>query len=325
MTCLAVLAISGTAYAVYLGTLVGSNVTTDDLMPSTPVPTDRQQAISGAAAAAASATDPSDLPASSLPVKLPEAGTNILLIGSDNYSTQAGRSDVIILAHVNEAKDHISLIHFPRDLYVSIEGHGKGKINAAYAYGGAPLLVDTVQRQLGVVIDNVAMTGFDGFRAMTDAVGGVDVEVTEASSSFGHSFTPGVTHMSGEEALAFVRERKQLSEGDISRGQRQQAFLKALLLKSLSRDTLTNPVQLARFIDAATQNLTVDRGLGVNEMRTLAFDLLGIRSGDISFVTAPFASFATVANVGDVELLDAPAMRALGDAVRSDRLSEYTR
>ena len=66
--------------------------------------------------------------------------------------------------------------------------------------------------------------------------------------------------MDGAEALAFVRERKQLSEGDISRGRRQQAFIKALMLKSLSKDMLANPVKLAQFIDAGTSNLTVDDG-----------------------------------------------------------------
>ena len=73
--------------------------------------------------------------------------------------------------------------------------------------------------------------------------------------------------MNGAEALAFVRERHALSEGDISRGRRQQAFIKALLLKSLSRDVLTNPIKLAQFVDAGTKNLTVDQGFSVGDMR----------------------------------------------------------
>ena len=117
-------------------------------------------------------------------------------------------------------------------------GRGKDKINAAFAYGGAPLLVQTLQDLVGVPVDHVAIIDFEGFQRMTDAVGGVNVYVEEGSSGGGYTFTKGFQQMGGAEALAFVRERKTLSEGDISRGRRQQAFIKALMLKSLSRDVL---------------------------------------------------------------------------------------
>ena len=133
-----------------------------------------------------------------------------------------------------------------------IPGHKQAKLNAAYAYGGAPLLVTTMQNMLGVKVDHVAMLGFEGFKAMTDAVGGVDVNVEEASEGDGKVFTEGVQHMDGETALVFVRQRYMLSEGDISRGQRQLAFIKALMLKTLSKDVLTNPIKLKDFTEAAT-------------------------------------------------------------------------
>jgi anionic cell wall polymer biosynthesis LytR-Cps2A-Psr (LCP) family protein len=167
------------------------------------------------------------------------------------------------------------------------------------------------------------MTGFEGFKRMTDAVGGVDVVVTEPSTSAGYSFTPGTMHMDGEMSLAFVRERKQLSGGDVSRGQRQQEFLRALMRKSLAPGTLANPVQAARFIDAATQHLTVDRSLDVDRMRSLAMSLVTVRQGDIHMLTAPFTGFASLPGVGSVELVDMPRMRALGRALRADRLSDY--
>ena len=113
----------------------------------------RTSAHSGSPArAAASAT----LPDGST-VELPQSavGKNYLIIGSDARPGEtASRSDVIVLAHIPEDKSAVQLIHFPRGLYVPIPGRSKDKINAAYAYGGAPLLVSTMQNLLGVKIDH---------------------------------------------------------------------------------------------------------------------------------------------------------------------------
>ena len=82
---------------------------------------------------------------------------------------------------IRDSRSAVTLVHLPRDMQVAIPGHGSDKINAAFALGGAPLLVSTVQDLLGVHIDHVAITGFEGFKAMTEALGGVDVEVEESS------------------------------------------------------------------------------------------------------------------------------------------------
>ena len=158
------------------------------------------------------------------------------------------------------------MIHFPRDLYVDIPGPRKNKINAAYAFGGEPLLVQTMEKLLKIRIHHVARTNFEGFKNMTDAVGGVRVYAEEASNGNSSNGGPvaikkGWNHLDGEQALAFVRERNTLSEGDISRGRRQLAFIKALLLEATSsRDTVANPLNVARLADAATENLVVDEG-----------------------------------------------------------------
>jgi len=169
---------------------------------------------------------------SSAKVPLAKGAQNILLIGSDSRTSVAdGRSDVIILVHVSADRQKVYLVHFPRDMYVDVPGHGKDKINAAYAYGGPQLLIRTLRNLVDVPIDHAAVIGFEGFKAMTDAVGGVDVYAEEASNEFGYVFHVGMNHLDGEAALGFVRERYQLSKGDISRGRRQQAFVKALMLK----------------------------------------------------------------------------------------------
>jgi len=258
-------------------------------------------------------------------VAQPEAnGTNYLLIGNDARPGDTGsRSDVMVLVHVPEDRRDVTLIHFPRDLWVPIPGRGEAKLNAAYAYGGAPLLVKTMQNLLGIEIDHVAMVGFEGFKAMTDAVGGVDVNVEEASEGDGKVFPKGMMHMDGETALVFVRQRYQLSEGDISRGKRQQAFIKALMLKALSRETLTNPLQLKDFLDAATSNLTVDQNLDASTMRSEAFAMRHIRGGDVRFITAPFSGFGTSADGQSIDVVDDARMTQLGEAIRTDELETY--
>ncbi|WP_084327950.1 LCP family protein [Intrasporangium oryzae] len=251
-------------------------------------------------------------------------GTNYLIIGNDAGPGREGaRSDVMVIVHIPDDHSQVTLIHFPRDLWVPIPGHGTAKLNASYAWGGAPLLVQTMQNMLGIQIDHVAMLGFEGFKRMTDAVGGVDVEVEEASQGDGKVFTQGIQHMDGETALVFVRQRKMLSEGDISRGRRQLAFIKALMLKTLSKDTLTDPLRLRDFVDAATGNLTVDQKLDVGTMRSEAFAMRGLRGDDIRFITAPFAGFGTSADGQSIDIVDNARMAALGEAIRDDTLASY--
>ena len=258
------------------------------------------------------------------PARSAEAGDalNFLIIGTDSrdLSVERGRSDVIVLMHINDERDRVDLVHFPRDLFVPIAGTGgSSKINAAYAYGGAPLLVQTLQPLLDVPLDHVVMVNFDSFRAMTDAIGGVDVNVSEA----GGGFSAGVQHMDGEQGLRFVRERKSLSQGDISRGERQMEFVKAVMLKALSRETLTNPSRLASFIDAATTNLTVDEDLKVSDMRDLGFSMRGVRGGDVHFWQGPWCGIDMHPVAGSIVLMSESQMGRLSGALSSDSMDSY--
>lgn len=260
---------------------------------------------------------------------LASKGLNVLLIGSDaRPGDTASRSDVMVLAHIPEDRSKVYLVHFPRDLWMSIPGHGQAKLNAAYAYGGAPLLVQTLQDKLRIRIDHVAKTDFNGFAGMVDAVGGITVYAEEASTGQGNGgpvvIKQGWNDLNGEQALSFVRERYELSEGDISRGRRQQAFIKALMLKVISPETITNPLKIAEFTDAATKNLVVDEGLTVSFMREEALSLRNVRSGDIVFITAPFTGFGWSSDGQSIDIVDEPGMASLGDAIRQDRLGDYT-
>jgi polyisoprenyl-teichoic acid--peptidoglycan teichoic acid transferase len=271
---------------------------------------------------------PTPIPGEAVPAKDPAAkdAQNILFIGSDSHTTVAnGRSDVIILMHISSDRTKVYLVHFPRDMYVDVPGHGKDKINAAYAYGGPQLLVRTVQKLVDVPVDHVAVIGFDGFKAMTDAVGGVDVYAEEASTEPGSApVHVGVNHLDGLAALAFVRERHQLSEGDISRGRRQEAFIKALMLEALSTQTLFNPVRFADFVDAGTRNLTVDNAFSIADMRSQALAMRDVRSKDIVFITAPITGFGTSPVGGSIDIVDTAKMALLSSGLKSDKMSSYS-
>jgi LCP family protein required for cell wall assembly len=258
----------------------------------------------------------------SVPSKDPAAknAMNILLIGSDSRGTIGnGRSDVMVLVHINSDRKKAYLVHFPRDMYVKIPGHGRDKINAAYAYGGPQLLILTLQNLVDVPLDHVAIIGFEGFKAMTDALGGVDV-YAEESSTEGGPVHVGVNHLDGNAALSFVRERHQLSEGDISRGRRQQAFIRALMVAALSKETLTSPVRFATFVGAGARNLTVDNAFSVSEMRSQALQLKDLRSKDIVFLTAPITGFGVSPHGASIDIVDEKLMVRLSAAVRSDKM-----
>jgi LCP family protein required for cell wall assembly len=290
---------TGVTYLAFLNHTVTSNVKHEALLPaptvSEPAPTD----------------DP-----------LATDTQNILLIGSDSKGSVAdGRSDVIILMHISGDRQKVYLVHFPRDMYVDVPSHGKDKINAAYAYGGPQLLVRTLQKLVNVSIDHVAVIGFEGFKAMTDAVGGVDAYAEEASDGEHGTVRVGWNHLDGEAALGFVQERYQLSEGDISRGHRQQSFIKALMLKVLSRETLTNPVRFAELVDAATRNLTVDNAFSVADIYSQALAMRDLRSKDIVFITAPITGFGRSPQGASIDIVDDAKMAELSAALRRDDMS----
>lgn len=249
-----------------------------------------------------------------------DQGTNYLLIGSDARPGEtASRSDVIQLVHVSKDYKDVWIIHFPRDLYVPVHGHGEDKINAAYAYGQSPLLVRTIQDLVGVKINHVAKTDFEGFKNLTDALGGVRVNNQQASPKY----PAGAVDLDGAQALEYVRERKTLAEGDISRGQRQQAWLKAMMSDTLTPGVLLNPSKLNGVIDAGTKHTTVDNSLKASTIRREAIKMRNLRGGNIHFITAPFSGYGTAPNGGSIDILDEQGMDELSDALRTDHMESY--
>lgn len=247
-----------------------------------------------------------EVPADTRPAAGADGATNILLVGTDAWKNKPPRSDTLMVVHLPADRQQAYIVSIPRDSWVPIPGRGRAKINAAYAWGGPALLVQTVEQFTDLRIDHFAQISFDGFEAMTDAVGGVTM--------------PKVGRLNGKEALVYVRERKSLQNGDFDRIKRQQAFVRQLLAESTST---SNPMELLRLADAMSKAVGVDNGLTGGELRSLALSMRNIRGSDIEFTTAPNKGTGWAGDQS-VVYLDPEAGVGLWTAMREDRMAEWT-
>lgn len=248
---------------------------------------------------------------------------NFVLMGSDSRGSDRGRSDSLMVAHLNATRDKVYLITLPRDLYVPIPAHGKNKINAAYSFGGPALTVKTVQNLMTTRMDHTVMINFEGFIGLTTDVGGVTVFNETDSTNLGFHFPRGNITISGEEALAYVRERYALPGGDLDRAARQRNVVKALILKLLKPEVLANPATFNAVVTKLGGYVTVDDKL-TNELIWTTATSLNIRSADdIRQLQAPLSGFASIDGVGSVDLVDTPKMNELAQAVANDSLGAY--
>ncbi|MER6171774.1 LCP family protein [Streptosporangium sp. NPDC001681] len=266
-------------------------------------------------------------------------GENWLLVGTDTRSerTTTGkdartrlwrpgeqRTDTIMLIHLADAGNRISVISIPRDSWVSIPGKGRAKINAAFSWGGPALLIKTVEKLTGVRVDHYAAIDFQGFSAATDAIGGVDVEVTETVRDplSGVTWKAGRQHLDGEKALQFVRQRVNLPGGDLDRIKRQQALLHSIAGKVLSAETLANPVKVNNLLRALTKAISVDSGVTPGIIRSRLFDLAG--ADGFQYTTMPVRG-SGMEGSQSVVYLDTRKVRALSQAIQDDRVDDYIR
>ena len=167
---------------------------------------------------------------------LSDASTTLVLGSDRRPDGGSGRSDSILLVRVDPARNRITQLSIPRDLRVTIPGHGDDRINTAYTLGGPALAIKTVQDLTGMEINHVVLVDFSGFRDLVDALGGVTIDNPEKiiSNSFdGHPwrFGRGKLHLDGRHALAYARVRENTAnpaDNDLTRGLRQQRVLQAI-------------------------------------------------------------------------------------------------
>lgn len=222
-----------------------------------------------------------------------EGAQTILLLGSDTRGSGeeddvSGRSDTMMVVHIPADHQTISVMSIMRDNWVEIPGHGEAKINAAMALGGLPLVVETVEQFIDTRVDHVAIIDFESFAGMADALGGVTVDnPREFTAVSGEEFAEGEITLQGDDALAFVRERKAFATGDYQRAANQQLFLKGLLSEVLSADTLLNPVRVSELVSETSPYLTVDSGVDAWFLLSTFWNARDVRSGDVHFFTSP--------------------------------------
>ncbi|MGY1716379.1 LCP family protein [Geodermatophilus sp. SYSU D01106] len=232
-------------------------------------------------------------PAPASPAGTAEAPVTFLLMGSDTRATAeegvaaGGRADAIMLARFTGDRRHAQVVSIPRDSWVDIPGHGKNKINAAYAFGGPTLLIQTVEQLTGVRVDHYAAIDFEGLIEVTDDLGGVDVVVAETTSNGPYTFPAGVNHLDGDQARWYLGQRYGLPGGDFDRVRRQQQYLKAMFGQLFSRNTFSDLGRLDAALLTVTESVAVDDSLGNGDLLSLAYSLRGVTPDTVDFFTAP--------------------------------------
>ena len=256
-----------------------------------------------------------------------EEPVTFLLVGSDTRiqpepgETPGGRSDAIMLARFSGDRQHAQLISIPRDSWVDIPGHGMDKINAAYAYGGPSLLVQTVEQLTQVRIDHYVAIDFDGLIQVTDDLGGVDVVVAETTMNGGYTITAGLNHLDGTEARWYLGQRYGLDGGDFDRVKRQQQYLKAMFGKLFSSNTFTDPSKLDAALLAVTSAVSVDDSLGNGDLLALAYSVRGVTPENVTFFTVPVLGPGRE-GAASVVYLDTAAAGRMWGYLRNDSLAQ---
>jgi LCP family protein required for cell wall assembly len=226
---------------------------------------------------------------------------NILVLGSDRRpGEERGRADTIMLMRYGGGK--AARLSIPRDTLVNIPGTGPSKINAAYAVGGPPLMIETIKQFLGIEVNHLVEIDFKGFVKFVDALGGVKMtfETCIRSRFEGrtHRFPKGESKLDGEEALDIVRIRKNEcapEESDLTRARRQQQFLEAV------KGKLFNPLTFPRYpLVAWRAPKAIISDMGGMELLTLYWNME--TSGDLKpRILRPINPGANPLQVSDAE------------------------
>lgn len=203
------------------------------------------------------------------PVALKEKDPfSLLMLGVDEREGDRGRSDTMIVLTVNPNKNSVKMLSIPRDTRTEIVGKGKqDKINHAYAFGGIPMAMDTVENFLDIPIDYYIEVNMKGFTDLVDAVGGVKVKNDLDFTQDGIHFAKGELTLNGKEALSYTRMRKEDPRGDFGRQTRQRQIIEGVVKEGAALSSLT------KFSDIFTV-------LGKNVKTNLTFDqMVAIQKG----------------------------------------------
>lgn len=265
---------------------------------------------------------------------------NILLLGSDTRSSRevdeqdeefatlpnGGRSDTMMLVHIPSDRKNVFVTSIMRDTWLDIPGVGTAKINRAFASGGVPKAVETLEGLFGIRINHVASIDFEGFKGMTDALGGVTIDNKIAFTPVHNKkyhFPIGAQTLDGEQALAFVRERKSFPGSDYQRVKNQQLFVKALLGQLMSKDTLSNPGTVSEVVNQIAPYIAVDETLDAAKVASYATSMLNVRPNDMEFFTLPNKGPGRSADGQSIVIPDMAVIEKFGQALQEDKMAEF--
>ncbi|WP_396953724.1 LCP family protein [Neobacillus mesonae] len=209
---------------------------------------------------------------------------NVLLLGSDTRGEDHARTDSIMIAHYDQETHQAKLVSIMRDTYVNIPGHGKQKINAAYAYGGPELLRKTIKENFDIDVNYYAVVDFKGFSKITDIIApdGIKVDVPyEMSYGIGTTLDPGKQTLHGDKLLGYVRFRHDRLS-DFGRVQRQQEIIGKLKDQALSLGSILKLPKILGVIDPY-----VDTNLDTPTLLSLGKDLLTNESNKMQTMRVP--------------------------------------
>ncbi|HEX6220662.1 MAG TPA: LCP family protein [Acidimicrobiia bacterium] len=262
----------------------------------------------------------------------------VLVVGSDtregledleNFGDFSGaRGDVVMLVRVDPSTNETRMLSIPRDLWVSIPGHGENRINAAYTFGGPRLMVETIKQNLGVSINNYVEIDFVGFQSLVDELGGIriDFPYDARDAKSGLEVAAGTEELDGEQALAYARSRQyqeyrngswqSVDANDIGRTGRQQDVMRGLLARLKSPSSITEAGDIA---SSVSRHLTVDANLANESVASMVWDNKGIITGSINGETLP--TTGRTINGASVQVVKEPEASAVLASFRAGTTS----
>lgn len=263
---------------------------------------------------------------------LPSGAVTALVLGTDSRTPGAmdGNADTVMLAQISADREELALVSITRDSWVAIPGLGHGKINSAFARGGTEKMRETVSQLFGgLEIDYVAQTDFEGFIAMTRALGGFDVDNKHYSSVTVNAtgrlveFPEGEAHLENTDGLIYVRERKALPLGDLDRTERQRAAMVGMLnrLEELAGED-GGGKELREAMEHIVSRTKITGDLDLKDALVLADMSRNLDKKDVVSLMAPITGFGMMSGQS-VNLVDEGRTAALGKALRAGDVSGY--
>ena len=235
-----------------------------------------------------------------------QPGHTYLLVGSDSREgltkaerrrlgtggAEGRRTDTIMLLHTGAGPN--LLMSIPRDSQVEVPGYGTTKVNAAYAYGGPELLVETLENETGIRIDSYVEIGFGGFVNVVDAVGGIEICPEQAMNDplAKLKIEKGCQDVDGPTALGYARSRHATKLGDIDRARNQREVVRAVGDKAASPWSVLNPVRYVRLASAGSESVVLGEDTGPFDTLRVAWAMTRVSGENGLTCGVPIVDFA---------------------------------